>query len=246
VAGSDPKPRPGRPRPQRSTVRRELLFGELLDKAAALFAERGYEATSLQDIATAVGISRPALYHYVTGKEDLLTALVRQASEAPDEAITQIAHRLDVSPLEKVRLLTQLLVRVRATSPGHFRILDRADAVLPTDIREKHLEARRHTLSELTAVIADGINRGDFKAIDPGLAALAVVGMCNWVAWWYRPGRGYDIDTVVDQLAQSAVDMLGAVPGSNAPPDSVASALERVRRELDTAAALLTNGRPER
>ena len=224
----------------RSTARHALVFAELLDQAAALFDEKGYSTTSLHDIAAAVGISRPAIYHYFSSKDDLLNALVHQASEAIDKAIASTADRADLSATERLREMTKQLVRQRATSPGLFRILDRADAVRPAEIRGENLDARRHTLEQLTALIEEGIAAGEFKPFDPGLAALAILGMCNWVAWWFGRERGYDVETVVAHLSQSAVDTVIKRASRRARrPDSLPEALERVRESLDAAEALL-------
>ena len=52
------------------------------------------------------------------------------------------------------------------------------------------------------------MSRGEFRPRDARLAALSVIGMCNWVAWWFHPGPSHPAEPVADQLAQNAVDML--------------------------------------
>jgi AcrR family transcriptional regulator len=214
-------------------------MGDLLDKATTLFAEQGYEATSLQDVAEAVGVSRPALYHYVSSKEDLLTALVDRISSGLAESLGALRRREDLTPTAELLELTELLVRERAASPEQFRILDRSEAMLPDDVRSRHFQARRNVLAELTAVIDDGIVAGEFKQLDSRVAALSVLGMCNWVAWWFRPGQGHDVEPVAAEISRSALDMLAPPGGRRAGPDSAEAALDRVRRELDALESLL-------
>jgi AcrR family transcriptional regulator len=227
------------PSGRRSTARRELVMNDLLEKATTLFDEHGYEATSLQDIAEAVGISRPALYHYVSSKEDLLTALVDKVSRGLADSLSALRRRTDLSPAAKLTELTALLVRERAAAPSQFRILDRSEPMLPDPVRAVHLQARRDVLAELVAVIEEGIDRGEFKPLDPRTAALGILGMCNWVAWWFRPGSGHDVQPVVRQLSQSALDMLAPSVPRRAAPDSPAAALQRVRAELDSLEQVL-------
>ncbi|MDH6292460.1 AcrR family transcriptional regulator [Rhodococcus opacus] len=192
-----------------STRRRELLVGELLDRATELFAVKGYEATSLQDIADAMGISRPALYHYLRSKEDLLEMLVEQVSRSMAEVLEELRTRPDLTPLAKVRTLTELLVRQRAEHPSQFRILDRSETVLPEPAGTEHLEAKRRIVRELVNIIDEGVNTGQFRSIDSRTAALSLLGMCNWVAWWFRPQDQPNIESIVATITQFAEDMLG-------------------------------------
>jgi len=218
---------------QRGRVRRELVINDLLDKATALFAGQGYEATTLQDIADAVGVSRPSLYNYVSSKEDLLAALVEKVSRGLVESLAALRTRQDLAPQGQLRALTEMLVRDRATSPGQFRILDRSENMLPPDVRARHLQARREVLTEMTGLIDEGIAAGEFKPVDARTAALGILGMCNWVAWWFKPGAEHDVEPVVEQLSQAALDMMSAPGTDGERVDSAAAALARARAGLD-------------
>src|SRR5215468_7458321 len=72
------------------TVRRDLVANEIYDQATRLFAERGFAGTSFQDIADAVGLTRPALYHYVRSKDELLEKLVAEITEDSATALKAI------------------------------------------------------------------------------------------------------------------------------------------------------------
>ncbi|WP_329172500.1 TetR/AcrR family transcriptional regulator [Streptomyces sp. NBC_01477] len=225
--------------PGRSTSRRSLVTSELLEKATVLFANQGYEATSLQDIADAVGVSRSALYNYVSNKEDLLTALVDSLSQGLADSLAALRQRRDLTPTEKLRELTGTLVRQRAEQPTQFRALDRSEMMLPEDVRARHLAARRGIVAELVAVIEEGMDGGEFKAMDSRVAALSLLGMCNWVAWWFRPGPGHEVEPIVTQISQSALDMLLAPHARRARGNSVAAALDQVRADLTALERLL-------
>jgi AcrR family transcriptional regulator len=223
----------------RSTTRRSLITRELLDKATRLFAERGYDKTTLQDVADAMGTSRSALYHYVSSKEDLLAMLVEQMSRGLADALAALRARSDLTSEGKLRELTDMMVRQRAESPDQFRVLDQAESMLPEPLRSRHLQARRDVLAELSGVIEEGIASGDFKPLDPRIAAFSVLGMCNWVAWWYRPGPGHDVEPVARQMTQAVVDMLDADDAARGPGGSARSALARARSSLDALERLL-------
>ncbi|MFB7495970.1 TetR/AcrR family transcriptional regulator [Streptomyces sp. NPDC056161] len=230
--------------PRRSTARRTLVTRDLLEKATCLFAEQGYENTTLQDVAEAVGVSRTALYHYVTSKEDLLAMLVEQMSLGLAGAVGKLRDREDLTAEGKLRELTDTLVRQRAASPHQFRVHDRTESALSEPLRTRHRQARRDVLAALTAVLEEGIERGEFKPLDARVAAFSVLGMCNWVAWWYHPGPDYDIDAVARQISQSAVDMVAAVDGPRGSAGSARSALAMARSSLDVLERLLPGDQP--
>lgn len=221
------------PKEARSALSRQLVTSELLDKATALFAEKGYESTTLLDIAKALGISRPGLYNYVNSKEELLTMLVEQVSQGMADVLEQLRARTDLSPTEKLRDAVALLVRQRTEHPDQFRILDRSETVLPEPVRSEHVEAKRKILREIMAVIEAGIERGEFRRVDPRTTALSLLGMCNWVAWWFS--RGSDVEATVTTVTDLAQSML-AQPSSATPPGETARAVEEIRVLLDRIA----------
>jgi AcrR family transcriptional regulator len=224
-----PTPRAPKKQAVRSSTRRTLVTSELLDQATLLFAAKGYEATSLQDIANAVGVSRPALYHYVKSKDDLLGMLVEQVSQSLAEVLAELGQRADLSPTQKLRELTSLLVRQRAQHPAQFRTLDRAETVLPEPANSQHVEAKRRVLREFTAIIDSGVAAGEFFPIDSRTAALSLLGMCNWVAWWVKPDA--DIDAIVAVQSEFAERMLSRVKDGE--PAGLPEVLRSIRTHLD-------------
>lgn len=218
------------PRAARSTARRSLVTTELLDQATQLFASKGFDATTLQDIADVMGISRPALYHYVRSKDDLLEMLVEQVSQRLADVLAELARRRDLTPRQKLRELTGLLVRQRAEHPAQFRILDQAENVLPEPAGTKHIEAKRRVLREMTAIIEQGIETGEFAPVPSRTAALSLLGMCNWVAWWIKSTA--DVESIVQTLTEFADRMLTR-GGDGGPRTNPAEVVREIRANLD-------------
>jgi hypothetical protein len=77
------------------------------------------------------------------------------------------------------------------------------------------------------------VSKGEFRPRDERLAALSVIGMCNWVAWWFHPGSNHPAEPVADQLAQNAVDMLAYPEGTGPLTPAPHRALQVVRENLD-------------
>jgi AcrR family transcriptional regulator len=219
--------------PSRTTARRELVENEIYEQASRLFAERGFAGTSLQDIADAMGITRPALYYYVKSKDDLLAKLVTELTEGAAARIRRISRRTDLTPAERLRALAHLLCVARATEPARFRLLDRSESDLPAEIAQAHLKGKRNLLDEFSRVVDQGVLAGQFRPVDVRVAALGIIGMCNWVAWWFHPGPEHPVDPVADQIAEMAVATLLKDGGSAPIGDGPAAALARLRQDLD-------------
>lgn len=231
--------RPGDSPPTgRASARRGLIEQEIYDQATRLFAERGFAGTSFQEIADAVGLTRPALYHYVSGKDELLARLVAEITEDAAADIAAEAGREDADAAQKLYSIVAATVRRQGEHADRFRLLIRSEADLPPGIAAKHAAGRRAVLKSIAGVISEGTEQGVFRDVDPRVAALGVLGIMNWVAWWYRPGGRDDLAKVCDELAEMAVSGLRRRDGQ-APAQSPAEALAIVREDLARLERLL-------
>ena len=225
------EPAPTSPEPPRS-ARRELIEAQIYEQAARLFAERGYAGTTPQDIAEAAGVSRQGLYYYVRSKEEILQRLV---SDMATQTVGRIQSVVDepISAVERLRRIAYLTVSDRATNRTRFRMLDRSESVLPPELAEDYLSGRRALLKLMVDLIDEGIADGYFRAEDSRVAALSVLGMCNWVAWWFEPSAEHPVEPVARQIADNAVAML-QVPGAAGSSDTIRQAVKSVRVALSS------------
>jgi AcrR family transcriptional regulator len=190
------------------SARRDLVENEIYDHAARLFAERGFAGTSLQDIAEAMGLTRSALYYYVKNKDELLARLVSEITEAPASALREITGDASLGPVEKLHAAATTIATLRATHPARFRMVIRSEAELPPDMATEHNHAKKVVLDELTGIVDEGIRSGHLRPQDPRIAALGIIGLCNWVSWWFHEEGRLATDAVVKQLADMAVTAL--------------------------------------
>jgi len=221
-------------RARQSTTRRELVSNQILEQSAALFAERGVSGTSLQEVADALQISRTALYHYIGGKDELLATLVRGITQETAAALEQLAADESTAPLERLRLaIVDMVVRI-ASSPSRFRLLLMSESELDEKTATEHRRARRRTLEALERIVAAGVDAGALRPADQRTAAFALLGMCNWVAWWYRPDRDEQPpERVAETIAEIALAGLRAGDGRAATNgDAVGHALQLLREDL--------------
>lgn len=220
----------------RAGLRRRLVEREILERAAELFAQRGFAGTTVQDIADALGMSRPALYYYVKSKEVILEQLVENLSINDAAVLEGIRRRRTGDPVEKLREMAHHLATNASSNPYQTQILSQSKHHLPEAIAARDREAERSILSSLVWCLEQGMRRGQFRALDPRTAALAIIGMCLWTAWWVPSGA--PTAALVDQLADQAVASVIAVDG-NRELDAPAELLRAARANLDRLQAAL-------
>jgi AcrR family transcriptional regulator len=218
--------------------RNGLVQQEILEHATRLFALRGYAGTSLQDIADAVGLTRPALYYYVKGKDELLAKLVAEITEESAASIGAIARRADLDPAAKLRAIVKASVQRQAEHAARFRLLLLSEAELPAEIAAAHEAGRRAVLKSIAGVINRGVEEGVFRPVDARIVALGVLGMNNWVAWWFTPDRDR-IETVAEELADLAVASLLDAPDRAVAEPGPAGVLKLLRHDLDRLERML-------
>ena len=186
---------------------------EILRAATALFAEKGYHATSMQDIGDALGVQRGSLYHHIQSKEDLLYEIMRVCSTTLLAQVEPIA----AAPLpaaEKLRRFIETHLDTVISLRPEFRVLVRELRSLPPARREKIVKYRDQYERLVRTIIADGVAAGQYRRVDPKYAGFVVLGACNWFSQWYSP-RGRLSRA---QIAQIFADLLllgiGATPAA--------------------------------
>jgi AcrR family transcriptional regulator len=177
---------------------------EILAAAGRIFQRKGYHGTSVRDIADAVGLLKGSLYHYISSKEDLLVRLFDGLLEDTVGELEEIAGR-DAAAADRLRDMVRAYARAVVANQGAVGLYLRDWRSLPE--RElAGLAARRRRMRALFGeVIAEGARSGDLESGDPNVAALAILGMCNWLYEWYRPDGRLTRDAVIDELADRAV-----------------------------------------
>lgn len=226
--------------PRERTIRRGLVEQEIFDRATLLFAERGFAGTNFQDIADAVGLTRPALYHYVKSKDDLLARLLEQFTEDTAAGIDAISSRAGLDSSERLREIVELLARRQGEYATRFRLIIRSEGDLPEPLAVRYADNRRAVLRSLATAIDRGIADGSFRAVDARVAALGILGTVNWVSWWFNADGGDDLEAICHQLADTAVagllDPSGklGVEGPHAAIAAIRGQIDRLERSLRT------------
>jgi AcrR family transcriptional regulator len=186
------------------TLRRMLL------SALVLFAERGYHAVPVREIARGAGIRASSMYEHRASKEKLLLDLMLIGHEEHNAQLVAALHGADDDPRSQIDAVVRAHVRVHATYPMLTRVCNRELGSLNEDSLSTVLEVRRATERVLTTTIERGIEEGVFSVPDSYLATAALGAMGIRVAEWYRPNSDLSIDAVADAYAVFSLRLLGA------------------------------------
>jgi AcrR family transcriptional regulator len=177
----------------------------VLQAAVRLFNARGYDATSMFDIAESLGITKSSVYHHISGKEQLLQMAMDRALDGLFEAANEV-RALDVPALERLRQLVRRSVLVLSDRFEFVTVLLR---VRGNTVVEQHALARRRDFDAIVTELvkqaqAEGGVRPD---IDPANAARLVLGMVNSLTEWYRPRPG-GAEAIADTVTTIAFEGL--------------------------------------
>jgi AcrR family transcriptional regulator len=201
TAAADPARRRGRPGHNQDAV---------LTAAVRLFNEKGYEATSMGDLAERLGITKSSIYHHVTGKQELLRMAVDHALDGLSEAADEV-DALDAPAVDRLEALLRRSVLVLAERLEFVTLLLRVRG--NTAVEKEALLRRRDFDARVTALVKQAQGDGDLRPdIDPSTAARLLFGMVNSLSEWYRPRRG-NAESMADAVTAIAFDGLRAGRG---------------------------------
>jgi TetR/AcrR family transcriptional regulator, cholesterol catabolism regulator len=185
---------------------------ELTRIAARLFAERGYQGTSLADLAAQLGVQKPSLYHHIASKEDLLWEVAWEGAEAFHAALDGVPA--EARPTERIRLALRGHLEVVAGQLDVATVFVREWRHLEGERRERFLAERRRYEERVRDLFRDGVEGSALRTdLDVATAALLFLSAANWAYTWLRPDA--DTAALADRLFAALLDgMRGyATPG---------------------------------
>lgn len=213
--------------------RKELVREQLIDIAAELFASKGYVQTSINDIAGAMGLGRSAVYHYFRNKEEILAALVEAEALTPSNRLQDLMDNPDLGPVERLRHAIVDGITRRLGSGSHFIMLARLESQIPEELGPLYNQGRRNIYNFYVRCITEGIATGEFRDVDPKIAAFAVIGMANWTSRWYSPSGTRSASEIGEIIADLALHGLTVRDRAMHDPAGVANSLDQMRKQID-------------
>lgn len=157
----------------------------MLRTAVALFNERGLHGTSLDDVAKALNVTKPTIYHYFSGKDEILFECVRRGVDSIRQA-GEAAAMNGGSAMERLKAYMREYAIVVTTDFG-ICVTRTADHELSAAARARFRAGKREIDNALRRVVEEGMKDGSIAKGDARMVTFALAGALNWIAQWYDP-----------------------------------------------------------
>ncbi|RBY90373.1 TetR family transcriptional regulator [Blastococcus sp. TBT05-19] len=182
----------------------------LLAVAVALFNERGYEATSMEELAGRLGITKSAIYHHVPSKVELLRLAVDRALDALF-AVTEEPGATTGPAIDRLEHVVRRSVRVLAAELPSVTLLLRLRG--NSAVERAALQRRRDFDRLVTGLVRDALEQGDVRPdVDPAVLSRLLFGTVNSLTEWYRPEGDLAPEVLADALVATTFSGLRAAP----------------------------------
>jgi AcrR family transcriptional regulator len=196
--------------PLRSSRRRPRVTAELVRSAAlTLFAEKGYRATSLRDIAAAVGVQAGSLYNHITSKDELLFSLLCDSISDRLHALRQATVAVE-DPIERLRIAIDVVIRHRFEEHREIFVSQSELRALKPEQRAGVVALRDAYEAELEGLLAGASANAGLKVTDPKLAVYAIIAIGQQVGRWYRPDGRLTLAEISLFYQDFLLDAIGA------------------------------------
>lgn len=167
----------------------------LLNSAVKVFADKGFHATSMREISRESGMSLAGIYHYVTGKTELLF-LIQDRCFGQVIAGAKSAIGVEITPAERLRAFIHHHVEFFAAHMAEMKVLSHEEDELAGTMRAQVRKQKREYVSMLVELLEQVSSAG----VNRQVAAYALFGMMNWIYTWYKPTGAVPPDRLADDL----------------------------------------------
>jgi AcrR family transcriptional regulator len=198
---------------------------DILDVAARLFSLRGFDGTSMSEIANGSGMLKGSLYYYFKSKRDLAVKVIGGYLE---ESIGNLGKILDLesSYTEKLQLAIHSHITFFGDNLPFTSFAYDHDHVYLHPMTRKQINRTRDEYEKLwRRLISEGIRSGEFRAgLDEAMVARGILGMCNWMGKWYRKdgqSSPYQIAELFNDLAQNGLRAVPFKPATRGAQDRI-------------------------
>lgn len=189
---------------QKKSALNDERLAEIYRTAAQIILRKGYDATSVNDIANALGMTKAGLYHYINGKKELLFDIMNFGLSELDEEVATPAKAI-ADTEARLRFMIASHARLVTRGQGAITILvDEITALAPAQSRKithrkrTYFDGLRNTLNQLKT-------EGKLQDIDATAAAFSLLGMINWLSRWFRQDGALTEEQAAEQIVKIAL-----------------------------------------
>jgi AcrR family transcriptional regulator len=192
------------PPPRRHTNETGQAF---IAAATALFAEKGFNGTSIGDLASRLGLTTASLYYHVSGKQELLLRVLEDGMSNFLSQLEEVAAQ-DIGPRDKLRLAVDNHLEFVLTNQQEVAVFLRERRFLEPPLRESYDQRVDRYDQLFTDIVREAMASGSIPPGDPTLLRLAILGMINWIVEWYDPHGHMSKDEVKSVMTDLIMERL--------------------------------------
>lgn len=182
---------------------------QLLAVAVTVFTQRGYEGTTMDHLAGALGLSKSSIYHHVSGKKQLLARALDRALDQLESVVEEAALSHEQAPIDRLQSAVRRSVEVLIEDLPFVTLLLRVRG--NSDVERSALLRRRRIDTRFSEIVHAAQDDGQLDAdLDPQVLTRLIFGAVNSLTEWYRPGRGISPRQVADTLSHLVFDGIRA------------------------------------
>ena len=176
----------------------ELTRSRVFEIAAAVFHRKGYDNTSMSDVASAAGLTKAGLYHHIASKESLLYTVLDYGLDLTEAYVIKPLENIS-DPLERLRTMIDLHLRLvlEERNLEVTGLLHECKTLSPAD-RARINRRKKEYVRMATEIIAEVVKKYNVKNVNPKLAAYALLGMLNWTYQWYKAAGSNTREEIVE------------------------------------------------
>ncbi len=194
----------------------EAKLEHILRHSAQIFAEHGFEGTSIRDISRATGISLSGLYYYFDSKQRLLYLI---QSNTFKFILERLQQRLlgGMDPAQKLRILVQNHIEYFLSHPNEMKVLSHEEEALEEPFRQEVAAIKRKYFALARKIFEEVLAECRNPALNPRVAVLSLFGMMNWVYKWHKPGVDPEAEELTDTIVGIFLHGVMAAPAKLEP-----------------------------
>ena len=178
-------------------AQREAKRNAVLSTAAQMFNERGFRATSLDDIAARLHVTKPTLYYYVKNKDEILLECVKKGLHMTLEGI-EASRQAGGNAVDQLRACMQVYADI-VTQPFGMCLIRIGDEEVPEPSRTELRRMKSEIDQAFRRLVAQGVQEGTLAPCDPKMTAFVIAGALSWIGRWYQSGGQYSAAQVAEQ-----------------------------------------------
>ena len=182
-----------------NTTHHDDKLQQILEHSARIFAEKGFDGTSIREISRATGMSLAGLYYYFRTKEELLCLIQERCLVTLLENGRKIEES-GKTPREKIALFVHNHLGFFLHNMNEMKVMSREDTALTADYEKRILDLKRRYVKALVDMVEELQRHEQAAKLDVRVAALALFGMMNWIYTWYNPKRDPSLQSLIEQM----------------------------------------------